>query len=186
MSGPNAQRFDIVDVAMAFATVAHADQKYGDEPYTAHLEDVAGVLFDHHAIDPEMLAAAWLHDTVEDTGTSIEKVREKFGEDIAELVAAVTSEPGRNRKERNAATYPKIVKLLRARVLKLADRIANVSHAWGKQDPILFMYQREHRDFRAALRPKEPCGVELEMWNRLDKILGWWEPTPNLVRAERE
>lgn len=164
------------EAAKSWAHDLHESQKYGDQSYIVHLSEVVGVLFQFSITDDVMQVAAWLHDSVEDTDTTIEQVRERFGDEVAELVGAVTSEPGKNRKERNAATYPKVARLMRARVLKLADRIANVEHAWNTKNPILFMYQREYRDFRGALRPETPWGIEVQMWNHLDKLLGWWEP----------
>jgi hypothetical protein len=63
----------------------------------------------------------------------------------------------------------------------LADRIANVEHSWLKQDTKLFMYHKEYRGFREALRaPNDP--VALPMWDHLDKLLGWWEPPPRPPR----
>lgn len=160
---------------MDWAAEAHAGQQYGDKPYTHHLARVIQVLREVGIEDPVMHMAAALHDTVEDTDTTIEEIRETFGDQVADLVWAVTTEAGKNRKERNAKTYPKVRATAGATVLKLADRIANVAHAWQGQNPILFMYHREYPDFRRALR-HDPTGPEAEMWDALDRMLGWWEP----------
>lgn len=172
---------DIERQALSLATERHADQKYGDEPYVqGHLAKVVfyvkslrGGAFDRSA----MRAAAWLHDIVEDTPTTIDEIRSRFGDEVANLVWAVTSASGKNRKERNAATYPKTRAAGRDAVaLKLLDRLVNVEACWETRDAKLFMYHREYRDFRAALR-REGDGPEvLALWDRLDKLLGWWEP----------
>jgi hypothetical protein len=92
--------------AWTFAEERHAAQRYGDQPYTVHLEHVRAVLasFGHGGA---LGVAAWLHDTVEDTATTREEIAERFGEDVAALVWAVTG-TGKNRKERNASAYEKI------------------------------------------------------------------------------
>lgn len=163
---------DTVARAAGFAAAAHHKQRYGSAPYTYHLEQVAYVLRQHAVADvPEELeAAAWLHDVLEDTPVSESYLREFFGAGVADLVVAVTDEPGRDRKERKTRTYPKIraagAKAVR---LKLADRIANFSSAVreGRQD-LLTMYRSEHPEFRAALyRPLE----NLDMWGTLEDLL---------------
>jgi len=162
--------------ALDFAALAHTGQMYGTQPYIAHLIEVTDVLqeFVPHA-EESMRAAAWLHDAVEDTSVTLVDVRNEFGLHVADLVDAVTTEPGKNRKERNALTYPKIHRTPGAVTLKLADRIANVRSCWRTQDAKLFMYQREYRDFRVALRIPEDLQTR-PMWDELDRLLGWWEP----------
>ena len=58
--------------------------------------------------DQTMTSAGYLHDTIEDTDTSYRDLFDRFGEEVAELVYAVTSELGRNRAERNRKTCAKI------------------------------------------------------------------------------
>ena len=96
-------------MAIYRAVHAHGDQMYGEAPYVDHLIDVVNTLKRHFMATPELQATAWLHDTVEDTKYTHKQIRDEFGDEIADMVRAVTSEPGKNRKERNAATYPKIV-----------------------------------------------------------------------------
>lgn len=139
--------------ARRYAVLKHAGQTYADEaPYDVHLDAVVAVLARFGVTDPVMVCAALLHDVIEDTNTSYHDIWSRFGTAVAELVFAVTSERGRNRKERNAKTYPKTVEAGRDAIqLKLADRIANVEYGLatdGKQD----MYAKEFSDFEAALR----------------------------------
>jgi len=134
--------------ARRFAEAAHKDQRYGDAPYVTHLVAVRRVLadFDHAGA---LAIAAWLHDTVEDTGVTREEIETRFGAEVAGLVWAVTG-VGANRKERNADAYAKIQAHPPAAILKLADRIANVeaSRAVPKK---LEMYRAEWESFRGHL-----------------------------------
>jgi (p)ppGpp synthase/HD superfamily hydrolase len=150
--------------ARDFAAERHSEQKYGEAPYTVHLAAVRAVLadFDSHA---DLLTAAWLHDVVEDTGTSIDEVRTLFGDVVANMVWAVTG-VGANRKERNASAYSKIRAYPVAAQLKLADRIANVEASRGVQGK-LGMYRNEHPAFKDALAGLGPSA----MWARLEAAL---------------
>ncbi|AKV04311.1 GTP pyrophosphokinase [Labilithrix luteola] len=154
--------------ARALAEARHATQRYGDRPYVFHLDAVREVLrsFD---IQGDLAVAAWLHDVLEDTATSREELRTRFGADVDELVWAVTG-IGATRKERNASAYAKIRATPRAAYLKLADRIANVEAGRDRPDK-LAMYRTEQHGFERAL---EGLGSE-DMWNRLRRALG--EPT---------
>lgn len=169
-----------------FATERHAGQKYGERDYvSSHLAEVAALVAVIARGDADLETAAWLHDVVEDTSTTLDEVRTLFGDGVATLVWAVTSAGGKNRKERNAATYPKIREAgSRAVVLKLCDRISNVEACWASKDAKLFMYQREYRDFRHALRREEDGPAVLALWKRLDNLLGWWEPSESNKSSE--
>jgi len=157
--------------AKRFAHLAHAGQMYGKSPYTKHLQAVATTLvkFGHNSL--ELRTAAWLHDIVEDTTVTIDIIENDFGRKVADLVWAVTNEKGgKNRKERHAITYPKIKRTPQAVILKLADRIANVTQSVKDQDPLLGMYRSEYKDFKDALYV--PGQVEEPMWKHLDTLIG--------------
>lgn len=152
--------------AKFFATVKHGNQQYSNGlPYTHHLVEVERVLRRFDVEDHDMLTAAWLHDVVEDTTTKLKEIYEMFGNRVAELVRAVTNEPGPNRKTRAALTYPKIRSVEGAVCLKLADRIANVE-AGGK---LVDMYRKEYEDFKRNLYTPGICE---DMWVHLDALLG--------------
>jgi (p)ppGpp synthase/HD superfamily hydrolase len=159
---------DTLRWAKYYATIKHGDQKYGNLPYTHHLAAVEAVLrrFGVDALfAEEMLEAAWLHDVVEDSGTKIKEIEELFGHPVARLVAAVTNEPGKNRTEKAAYTYPKIREAgANAVRLKLADRIANVENG-GK---LVEMYRKEYDSFRRGLYT---AGQNEDMWKHLDSLL---------------
>ena len=157
----------------------HAGQQYGEFPYTYHLFSTKDVLekFGSLPEDPDpvkrgraqrLALAAILHDTLEDTDLTYQELLDDFGTEVADLVFAVTNEPGANRKERFAKTYPKIRANPDAVVLKLADRIANVIHALQANPEILDMYRREWLTFERELRTE---GQHDEMWSYLETIL---------------
>lgn len=160
---------ELVERARELAIAAHGEQRYGKSPYRVHLEEVDQVVR-RFAHDDVMRAAAWLHDTVEDTGLTLDQVRAAVGDEVAAIVAAVTDEPGENRKARKAATYAKLAAAsTAARAVKLADRIANVEAtiAHGRGD-LFSMYAGEHAAFRAALY----VSGELDpQWSHLDQLL---------------
>lgn len=162
---------DALSAAKAYATLHHVIRKgqlYGNVPYTHHLQDVERILLEFGVADYVDLTAAWLHDIVEDTDVKLRDVEENFGEDVAALVGAVTSEEGLNRRVRNALTYPKIRAAgPRAVRLKLADRLANVRHGGAS----FKMYLREYPDFRHALHdPSDSTCVDL--WSAINIAMG--------------
>lgn len=157
-----------VKEAEAFAVRAHAAQKYGDGPYEIHLRHAVRVLEEEGlSQSPVLQAATWLHDTVEDTNTSLEEIDIRFGAEVKDIVWRVTDEPGANRKERKLKTYPKIQGHRGATIVKLCDRIANVEAS--KTNPSkLDMYLKEYPDFRTHLFIP---GLADALWARLDRAL---------------
>lgn len=169
----------LLERAKALATKAHEGQRYGKFPYTHHLFGTWDVLekFGFSEEDPDivkrirsqrLILAAILHDTLEDTDLTYKMLMKDFGIEVADLVFAVTNEPGANRKERFLKTCPKIRAHPDAIVLKLADRIANVIHALQANWDILKMYCREWPEFEKALRVP---GENDAMWKYLESIL---------------
>ena len=154
--------------AAEYAAVKHQEQRYGEYPYTKHLKDVVDALKRFGFNTDEFKAAGWLHDTVEDTGTRIEDIRNEFGDKVADLVYRVTNEQGKNRAERHLKTYPKIKNSNDALALKLADRIANVEQSLIESDSMLEMYRKEYPAFKTALYTK---GIHEKMWHHLDLMM---------------
>lgn len=160
--------------AEAYAATHHGGTKYSSgRPYTYHLGRTAAIMREvlptWHPWRDDLLAAAWLHDIVEDTKVSVEDLAEKFGRRVADLVWAVTDERGRTREERKRATYPKIRATPGAVLLKLCDRLANLEEASGGGGSFLTMYAREHPLFHAELHN----GGVLEeiLWERINLII---------------
>jgi (p)ppGpp synthase/HD superfamily hydrolase len=117
--------------AAHFAAQKHAGLRRNGaaaEPYINHLLEVAELVSSALAEpDTNLVIAALLHDTVEDTGVTKEVLVETFGSDVADLVMEVTDDkslPKAERKRLQILTTPK--KSVRAQVIKLADKIANL------------------------------------------------------------
>ena len=133
----------IVEKARAFAAKRHAYQRYGDDPYEVHLQAVVDVMTDFGWTHPSWLAAAWLHDVIEDTDTTLEEVAAEFGELTAKIVWAVTG-VGETRKERVESIYEKMLTAPEASVLKVADRIANVERSrFGSKHRQMYLDEAE-------------------------------------------
>lgn len=93
---------DIIEKARAYAADKHADKKrkYTDQPYFNHLQAVVSTLQGAGVMEPPILAAAYLHDTVEDTDATIQDIIVEFGADVAELVYWLTDAEEGNRESR--------------------------------------------------------------------------------------
>ncbi len=119
----------LVSRAADFAARAHVDQKRKGakgEPYLNHLAEVALLLADAGA-DAALVAAGWLHDTMEDCGVTAETLRDAFGPDVASLVADVTDDKALERSERKRAQIAQAAaKCDRAKCLKIADKTSNL------------------------------------------------------------
>lgn len=117
--------------AAAFAADKHRMQRRKDvdaSPYINHPLALAHVLASEAGItDPVVLASALLHDTVEDTETSIEELRRVFGARIAATVAEVTDDKSLPKEERKRLQVVKAAsKSDAAKLVKLADKICNL------------------------------------------------------------
>jgi (p)ppGpp synthase/HD superfamily hydrolase len=144
----------LIKAAMGFATKKHNDTNhmYGDVSYTIHLAHVVDVgyrFIDLIPVDdrPYVIAANWLHDTLEDVRISYNDLKKATNIIVAELVFAVTNEKGKTRQERaNEKYYEGIRNVKYATFVKLCDRIANIEYS-GKSD----MYEKEHPHFKKQL-----------------------------------
>jgi GTP pyrophosphokinase len=125
----------LIERAYAAAEKAHSGQKRkSGEPYITHPVAVAQILADL-GIGSKTLAAALLHDTVEDTDYTLDMVRADFGDEIAMLVDGVTKlDKLKYGDSAQAETVRKMVvamsKDIRVLVVKLADRLHN-ARTWG-------------------------------------------------------
>jgi GTP diphosphokinase / guanosine-3',5'-bis(diphosphate) 3'-diphosphatase len=124
---------ELLDQAYAFAERHHAGQvRLSGDPYVTHVVEAAGILYQLHS-DPDTLAAALLHDCLEDTPATLADVQGTFGEKLAELVDGVTkisSRVFRDSEERKAENLRKMMLAMahdiRVIVIKLADRLHNM------------------------------------------------------------
>jgi GTP diphosphokinase / guanosine-3',5'-bis(diphosphate) 3'-diphosphatase len=121
----------IVAMAYAFAAERHTNQRrkgVKEEPYVNHLVEVANlVTAATDGRDPNLTAAAVLHDTIEDAETSHQELEQIFNRDVADLVAEVTDDknlPKQTRKDLQVRNTPS--KSPRAKIIKIADKISNL------------------------------------------------------------
>jgi guanosine-3',5'-bis(diphosphate) 3'-pyrophosphohydrolase len=117
--------------AVEFAARKHKDQRRKDagaSPYINHPIAVANVLREEGGVtDAEVLAAALLHDTIEDTETSYEELRGQFGAVVAEIVAEVTDTKWLGKKSRKRLQVSKAAHASDgAKLVKLGDKISNL------------------------------------------------------------
>ncbi len=114
----------------------------GNEPYINHLAEVANLLSAAtDGADAELVTAGWLHDTIEDTGTTREELAQRFSDRVASLVVECTDDmalPKAERRRRQVVDAPH--KSPGAKLIKIADKISNVG-ARVHSDP-----SREERD----------------------------------------
>lgn len=119
-----------MDKAWIFASDKHSKQKrkFSGEPYFTHCVNVYKTVRDT-TTDNEIAMAALLHDTLEDTDTTVKELRKTFGDRVAELVQELSNDPREiERVGKTQHLADKIIKLSDdALLIKLADRINNLS-----------------------------------------------------------
>ena len=157
---------ELIQKAYVFAATAHAGQtRLSGEPYLSHPLAVAYTLADM-GFDEPTVAAGLLHDTVEDTGTTIEEIDDKFGEDVADIVDGVTKISMivfENKEEAQAENIRKMILAMshdmRVLMVKLADRLHNMS---------TLDFQKPHKQRRIA---QETMDIYAPLANRLGLYL---------------
>jgi (p)ppGpp synthase/HD superfamily hydrolase len=117
--------------AAHFAAQVHAHQRRkgeAGEPYINHLIEVAELVASaDDALDTNLIMAAFLHDTVEDTGLTAGELEHRFGNDVAALVMEVTDDKSLPKEIRKALQVENAHKKSpRAQTLKIADKISNL------------------------------------------------------------
>ncbi len=167
--------------AFVFACEHHADQRRkSGEDFIVHPVGVARICAGMR-LDTETLCAALLHDTVEDTSASIEEVRARFDEEIAQIVDGVTKLTGiafQSRDEAQAENYRKMMVAMatdvRVILIKLADRLHNMRtiDAMSKQKQI--EKARETLDIYAPLAHR--LGIHAIKWELEDLAFATLHP----------
>jgi (p)ppGpp synthase/HD superfamily hydrolase len=121
----------LVSEAADFAARRHSGQQRkgrGSEPYVNHLAEVANLLsIATDGTDAELVAAGWLHDTIEDTATTREELAQEFGERVTALVVEMTDDmtlPKQERRQKQIVDAPR--KSPGAKLIKIADKISNI------------------------------------------------------------
>lgn len=140
-----------IEFAKAFAKWKHREQKrkYTNEPYFYHCEEVAHIVACLPERTEDMICAALLHDTVEDTNTSYSEIALYFGSPVRDLVYWLSdkSEPqDGNRAERKKLDREHIWEAPReAQIIKLADLISNTSTITAYDPNFAKVYLEEKR-----------------------------------------
>lgn len=133
---------NLVNKAIEFSKEAHKNQKrkYSGEPYFVHCEAVAN-LVTNETSDEEIIAAAYLHDTIEDCGVTYEEIFKNFNSRIAQLVKELTdiytpeAYPNWNRAERKQREAKRLWSISEdAKMIKRAD-IKHNTEDIEKNDP---------------------------------------------------
>jgi (p)ppGpp synthase/HD superfamily hydrolase len=136
-------QIELVTRAGAYAIGRHAGQERKwaeDQPFVAHLAEVASLLAGAiEQADAELVAAGWLHDSIEKADATQDELMTLFGRRVADLVQEVTDEKGLPEAERKRRQVTETAgKSKEARLLKLADKTSNLrafaAHADALED----------------------------------------------------
>lgn len=140
--------------AAHYAAEKHVDQRRkGGEPYLNHLVEVAYLVSSALSdSDANVVAAAFLHDTIEDTGVTAAELTERFGRDVTDLVLEVTDDKSLAHEVRKRLQIEHAPKLpVRAQVIKLADKISNLCSILSSPPPD-WDYERKKQYFEWGSR----------------------------------
>lgn len=150
-------RYGLMD-AMGFAAIKHDGQRrrYTGEPYIAHCMRVTenlAALGKYISITDEMLMAAVLHDTVEDTDCTIDDIRGRYGDIVAEYVFALSIDPEAGSRRQRYAKYTAQLHAAPAPVqyIKACDIMDNLAGIRAHDPDFFIVYQREACTIAAAL-----------------------------------
>jgi (p)ppGpp synthase/HD superfamily hydrolase len=171
----------VSDITQArnFAKRKHLGQlrKNGKTTTFSHLKDVVRNLKKMKVTDEEIICAAWLHDTIEDTDTDYDSIKDRFGKNVAEIVVSVTKD-NRLPKKQCEIKYQKDLKAssAKAKLVKIADILANVNDApnagrnaqWEKQQ---FVKKSKYWNYVSGVKPGKLAQLSWanDEWNRLQE-----------------
>lgn len=167
---------NVVHKAQVYAMAAHAavgqKRKYTNEPYIVHPAEVASIVARVPGSTPDMVAAAWLHDVIEDTGCTVTDVHMGFGTDITTLVNWVTdvSKP----EDGNRATRKRIDREhlaqapAEAQTVKVCDLLSNTKSIVAHDPEFARVYLAEKRELLEVLTRAHP-DVLAEAYRVLDE-----------------
>jgi guanosine-3',5'-bis(diphosphate) 3'-pyrophosphohydrolase len=161
--------------ALSFAARKHRKQlRKGAEPtpYINHPIAVADLIVrTGKVLDGEIIAAALLHDTVEDTPTTFEELEAEFGPAVAKLVAEVSDDKNLKKQERKRLQEEHASSLsARARVIKLADKTCNLRDV-VQDPPVGWELERKQEYFDWAKRVVDHIrGTNVELEEAFDQV----------------
>jgi GTP diphosphokinase / guanosine-3',5'-bis(diphosphate) 3'-diphosphatase len=162
--------------AMQFSAEKHRDQRRKDErlsPYINHPIEVANILWTIGDVyDGITIVGSLLHDTIEDTNTTNEEIRNNFGEEVLALVLEVSDDKNLPKQERKLNQIKRAPFLsLRAKQLKLADKICNIGDI-ANFPPQNWLWQRR-ADYlewaNSVIAGLRGANIKLEMY--FDEVL---------------
>jgi guanosine-3',5'-bis(diphosphate) 3'-pyrophosphohydrolase len=128
------EKHDLISLlfkALTFSAEKHTKQRRKDieeSPYINHPIALANILAQRWVIDENVLCAAILHDTLEDTETTANELRKHFGEKITSIVLEVSDDKSLDKEVRKQMQIEHAASLSHeAKLVKLADKIANIT-----------------------------------------------------------
>lgn len=177
----NSEDVALIEKAYKYACDKHDGQlRKSGEPFVIHPIEVAIILTDLH-LDAETIAAALLHDTVEDTSASSEEITELFGEQVALLVEGVTKISQievENLTDEQAQTIRKMFvamnKDIRVIIIKLADRLHNMRTLSALTEDRRIFKSRETMEIYAPIAHR--LGISSIKWELEDLAFSYLEP----------
>jgi GTP diphosphokinase / guanosine-3',5'-bis(diphosphate) 3'-diphosphatase len=171
----------LISRAFEFAYQLHQGQyRKSGEPYICHPVAVAGLLRDLGG-SPDMIAAGFLHDVVEDTEVTIDEIEERFGPEVRRLVEGVTKLSKFNFKSKTESQAENFRRMflamaqdIRVIVVKLADRLHNMRTLQCMPDEKRRRIAQETRDIFAPLANR--LGIWEIKWELEDLAFKYLEP----------
>jgi len=166
---------NVILKAAAFARHAHAGQrrKYTGRPFIFHPARVAGRVAAHPRATEAMVAAAFLHDVVEDTPRTLDEVSCEFGPDVTRLVDEMTNRPKDSeapRPERKRQDRERLIGVsMEARIIKLLDRIDNLQEMTDAPRGFLRKYCEESRLLAEAIGDADP-DLRTELLENVERL----------------
>ena len=148
---PRIGGLELILCALAFAAHKHRDQRRKDvhaSPYINHPISLANLLVNEGAIrDSEVICAALLHDTIEDTETTPRELARAFGPRVCAMVLEVTDDKTLQKAERKRRQIARAARASRAaKLIKLADKICNLRDL-AEHPPAVWGFRRRQKYF---------------------------------------
>ena len=190
---------ELLDRAIVFAVHAHAgtERRGKGFPYIVHPMEAVAIVATMTS-DQELLAAAALHDTVEDTDTTVEQIRAAFGNRVAEIVAMESDEPHQqsdspeNWRARKLAAIRRLATASRdVKMVALGDKLSNmraIARDYAVQGDELWNlfhsnvredHEWHYRELAASLRELQDTFAYQEFEHLLNQVFSPPHPTPN-------
>jgi GTP diphosphokinase / guanosine-3',5'-bis(diphosphate) 3'-diphosphatase len=168
---------DLLNRGYVFAMKAHGSQtRASGDPYFSHPLEVAGILTSMK-LDSASIVTALLHDTVEDTGATVDDIKRLFGPEVARLVDGVTklsrielqNVDGQTDQSKQAENFRKLVLAMsediRVLLVKLADRVHNMRTLFHLKNP-----EKRRRIARETLEIYAPLAERIGIHQMKDEL----------------